>query len=72
MLLQEAYIVYDTYSKCCEPCSFCHVNILIQIIIQAFCLFYLTASRLAQLEERGSAEREVVSSKPDRTINQGL
>ena len=26
---------------CCEPCSFCHVNILIQKIIQVFCVFYL-------------------------------
>ena len=29
-------------------------------------------ARLAQLEERWSAEREVVSSNPGRTINQGL
>ena len=29
------------YSECCEPCSFCHVNILIQKLIQAFCVFYL-------------------------------
>ena len=29
-------IVYDTYSECWEPCSFCHVKILIrfQDIIQ--------------------------------------
>ena len=32
----------------------------------------LTAARLAQLGERRSAEREVVSSNPGRTINQGL
>ena len=32
---------YDTYSECCEPCWFCHVNILIQNIIQAFCVFHL-------------------------------
>ena len=31
-----------------------------------------TAARLAQLEERWSAERKVVSSDPGRTINQGL
>ena len=30
------------------------------------------AARLAQLEERWSAEREVVSSNPGRTISQGL
>ena len=29
------------YSECCEPCSFCHVNIFIQNLIQAFCVFYL-------------------------------
>ena len=29
-------------------------------------------ARLAQMEERRSAEREVVSSNPGRTINQGL
>ena len=34
-------IVYDTYSECYEPYSFCHINILIQNIIQAFCVFYL-------------------------------
>ena len=32
----------------------------------------VTAARLAQLEERRSAEREVLSSNPGRTINQGL
>ena len=31
-----------------------------------------TAARLAQLEKRRSAEREVASSNPGRTINQGL
>ena len=31
-----------------------------------------TAARLAQLGERRSAEGEVVSSNPGRTINQGL
>ena len=30
------------------------------------------AVRLAQLEERRSADREIVSSNPGRTINQGL
>ena len=34
--------------------------------------FGFTAARLAQLGERLSAEREVVSSNPVRTINQGL
>ena len=34
-------IVYDTYSECCEPCSFCNGNILSQNIIQVFCIFYL-------------------------------
>ena len=29
-------IVQDTYSEYCEPCLFCHVNILIQNIIQVF------------------------------------
>ena len=29
------------YSECCEPCSFCHVNIFIQNLIQAFCVFYV-------------------------------
>ena len=29
-------IVYDTYSECCEPCSFCNGNILSQNIIQVF------------------------------------
>ena len=33
---------------------------------------WLDAARLAQLEERWSAEREVVSSNPGRTISQGL
>ena len=38
-----------------------------------FCQFVpCFAARLAQLEERRSAEREVVSSNPGRTINQGL
>ena len=32
----------------------------------------ITATRLAQLEERWSAEREVVTSNPGRTIKQGL
>ena len=32
----------------------------------------LTAARLAQLGERRSAEREVVSSNPDRTNTEGL
>ena len=32
----------------------------------------LTAARLAQLGERRSAEREVVSSNPSRTHTQGL
>ena len=32
----------------------------------------LTAARLAQLEEHQSAEQEVVSSNPGRTIKQGL
>ena len=34
-------MVYDTHSECCEPCLFCHDNILIQNVIQAFCVFYL-------------------------------
>ena len=34
-------IVYHAYSECYEPYSFCHINILIQNIIQAFCVFYL-------------------------------
>ena len=32
----------------------------------------MIAARLAQLEERRSSEREVASSNPGRTINQGL
>ena len=32
----------------------------------------LTATRLAQLEERRSAEREAVSSNPGQKTNQGL
>ena len=32
-------------------------------------LKYLTAARLTQLEERRSAERQVVSSNPGQTIN---
>ena len=32
----------------------------------------VTAARLAQLEERRSAEREVLSSNLGRTINQSL
>ena len=35
-------------------------------------LKYFTAARLAQLGERRSAEREVVSSNPGRTNTQGL
>ena len=32
----------DTYSECCEPCSLCHVNILIQNIMQAvLCILLL-------------------------------
>ena len=34
-------LVYDTTSVCCEPCAFCHVNILIQNIIQVFSVVYL-------------------------------
>ena len=30
---------YDTYSECCEPYTFCHVNILLQNTIQDFCVF---------------------------------
>ena len=29
----------DTHGECCEPCLFCHVNILVQNVIQF--LFYL-------------------------------
>ena len=29
------------YSECYKPCSFCHVNILIQNVFQVFCVFYL-------------------------------
>ena len=41
ILLQSAKIAYDTYSECCKPCSFCHVDILIHDITQAFYVFYL-------------------------------
>ena len=34
-------IVYHAYSECYEPYSFRLINILIQNIIQAFCVFYL-------------------------------
>ena len=41
IVLQQAKIVYDTNSECCEPCSSFHGNILIQHIIQVFGVFYL-------------------------------
>ena len=34
-------IVHDTYTQCCEPCLFCHINILIQNVIKVFWVFYL-------------------------------
>ena len=37
---------YDTYSKCCKPFSFCHVNIFIQNKSQAFCVFYISINYL--------------------------
>ena len=33
--------LYITYSECCEPFSFCDINILFQNVIQAFWIFYL-------------------------------
>ena len=38
--MSSIYIVYDIYSKCCEPCLSCHINILIENIIQVFCVCY--------------------------------
>ena len=35
------HIVYDANSVCCEPCAICHINILIQNIIQVFSVVYL-------------------------------
>ena len=37
-------MVYDTYinSECCEPCSFCLVNILIQNIVQVFFVYFIS------------------------------
>ena len=57
-------IVYDTYSECCEPCSFCKSNILSQNIIQVFCIFYLFI--LTQLF------REWLSEKLYATIPKGF
>ena len=37
---KQKKIVYDTFGECCEPYSFCYVNILIQNI-QDFSVFYL-------------------------------
>ena len=36
--MSSIYIVYDIYSKCCEPCLFCDINFLIENIIQVFCV----------------------------------
>ena len=60
-------------------------NVLLQFTIAWLLQFSITVitiydvittihdrTRLAQLEERRSAERKVVSSNPDRAINQGL
>ena len=36
-------MVYDAHDECCEPFSFCHVNIFFQNIIQGFfCEFTYT------------------------------
>ena len=37
----------DTHGECCEPCLFCHVNILVQNVIQF--LFYLYTLDMAGL-----------------------
>ena len=57
--------------------SFCFYNHLLLFTAYSFNtdhehICHLTAARLAQLGERRSAEREVVSSNPGRTNTQGL
>ena len=43
IMLQLAKIVYKTYSECCEPCLFGHVNVLIRKIICKFFLYLILA-----------------------------
>ena len=45
--MSSIYIVYDIYSKCCEPCLSCHINILIENIIQVF--VYVTGQIFIQV-----------------------
>ena len=49
-----------------------HVLQLLILTIRTLQMNHITAARLAQLVERRSAEREVVSSNPGRTNIQGL